>query len=46
MRAHLGDQLVVDSPATDAARCDGEFVGPHQEGGTPPDEGARRTRMK
>ncbi|MET8560196.1 pyridoxamine 5'-phosphate oxidase family protein [Streptomyces flaveolus] len=36
MRAHLGDQLVVESPATGAARRDGEIVGLHHEDGTPP----------
>ncbi|MFJ3235295.1 pyridoxamine 5'-phosphate oxidase family protein [Streptomyces sp. NPDC086787] len=36
MRAHLGDQLVVDSPATGAARRDGEIVGLRHEDGTPP----------
>ncbi|MES4891612.1 DUF1918 domain-containing protein [Streptomyces sp. NPDC096012] len=38
MRAHLGDQLVVESPATGAARRDGEIVGLHHEDGTPPYE--------
>ncbi|WP_127361146.1 DUF1918 domain-containing protein [Actinacidiphila soli] len=36
MRAHLGDQLVVESPATGANRRDGEIVGLHHEDGTPP----------
>lgn len=36
MRAHLGDQLVVESQATGAARRDGEIVGLHREDGTPP----------
>lgn len=36
MRAHLGDQLVVESPATGAPRRDGEIVGLHREDGTPP----------
>lgn len=36
MRAHLGDQLVVESPATGAASRDGEIVGLHHEDGTPP----------
>jgi len=36
MRAHLGDQLVVESPATGIARRDGEIVGLHHEDGTPP----------
>ncbi|GGN48535.1 DNA-binding protein [Streptomyces albiflavescens] len=36
MRAHLGDQLVVESPATGGARRDGEIVGLHHEDGTPP----------
>ncbi|MFI5771499.1 pyridoxamine 5'-phosphate oxidase family protein [Streptomyces sp. NPDC051658] len=36
MRAHLGDQLVVESPATGAGRRDGEIVGLHHEDGTPP----------
>ncbi|KOV49921.1 XRE family transcriptional regulator [Streptomyces sp. AS58] len=36
MRAHLGDQLVIESPATSAARRDGEIVGLHHEDGTPP----------
>ncbi|MGW0607700.1 DUF1918 domain-containing protein [Streptomyces sp. NPDC002640] len=36
MRAHLGDQLVVDSPATGATRRDGEIIGLHHEDGTPP----------
>ncbi|GGV58605.1 DNA-binding protein [Streptomyces griseoloalbus] len=36
MRARLGDQLVVESPATGATRRDGEIVGLHHEDGTPP----------
>ncbi|MET8743490.1 pyridoxamine 5'-phosphate oxidase family protein [Streptomyces sp. NPDC004728] len=36
MRAHLGDQLVIESPTTGAARRDGEIVGLHHEDGTPP----------
>ncbi|MFJ3718484.1 pyridoxamine 5'-phosphate oxidase family protein [Streptomyces sp. NPDC090057] len=36
MRAHLGDQLVVESPATGVARRDGEIVGLHHDDGTPP----------
>jgi transcriptional regulator with XRE-family HTH domain len=36
MRAHLGDHLVVESPATGATRRDGEIVGLHREDGTPP----------
>ncbi|MFJ3639463.1 pyridoxamine 5'-phosphate oxidase family protein [Streptomyces sp. NPDC090108] len=36
MRAHLGDQLVIESPTTGAARRDGEIVGIHHEDGTPP----------
>ncbi|MFG3292933.1 pyridoxamine 5'-phosphate oxidase family protein [Streptomyces sp. NPDC048179] len=36
MRAHLGDQLVIESPATGTARRDGEIVGLHHEDGTPP----------
>ncbi|WP_030736943.1 DUF1918 domain-containing protein [Streptomyces sp. NRRL S-31] len=36
MRAHLGDQLVVEAPATGTARRDGEIVGLHHEDGTPP----------
>ncbi|MEU9544804.1 DUF1918 domain-containing protein [Streptomyces mirabilis] len=35
MRAHLGDQLVIEGPTTDAARRDGEIVGLHHEDGTP-----------
>ncbi|WP_153541684.1 DUF1918 domain-containing protein [Streptomyces sp. RB17] len=38
MRAHLGDQLIVESPATGATRRDGEIVGLHHEDGTPPYE--------
>ncbi|MFI9151644.1 pyridoxamine 5'-phosphate oxidase family protein [Streptomyces sp. NPDC053367] len=36
MRAHLGDQLVIESPATGATRRDGEIVGLHHDDGTPP----------
>ncbi|MEU0647688.1 DUF1918 domain-containing protein [Streptomyces umbrinus] len=36
MRAQLGDQLVVESPATSAPRRDGEIVGLHHADGTPP----------
>lgn len=36
MRAHLGDQLVVESPNTGATRRDGEIVGLHHTDGTPP----------
>lgn len=36
MRAHLGDQLVVESPSTGATRRDGEIVGLHHDDGTPP----------
>ncbi|MGW7793909.1 DUF1918 domain-containing protein, partial [Streptomyces tricolor] len=36
MRAHLGDQLVIASPATSVPRRDGEIVGLHHEDGTPP----------
>ncbi|MEU2716620.1 pyridoxamine 5'-phosphate oxidase family protein [Streptomyces sp. NPDC007205] len=36
MRAHLGDQLVIERPATGGARRDGEIVGLHHEDGTPP----------
>lgn len=36
MRAHIGDQLVVESPATGATRRDGEIVGVHHDDGTPP----------
>ncbi|KOU36264.1 pyridoxamine 5'-phosphate oxidase family protein [Streptomyces sp. WM6378] len=36
MRAQLGDQLVVESPATGATRRDGEIVGLHHSDGTPP----------
>ncbi|MCC5477769.1 pyridoxamine 5'-phosphate oxidase family protein [Streptomyces barringtoniae] len=36
MRAHLGDQLIVESPATGATRRDGEIVGLHHADGTPP----------
>jgi nitroimidazol reductase NimA-like FMN-containing flavoprotein (pyridoxamine 5'-phosphate oxidase superfamily) len=38
MRAHLGDQLVIESTTTDAARRDGEIVGLHHADGTPPYE--------
>ncbi|MGW2702809.1 pyridoxamine 5'-phosphate oxidase family protein [Streptomyces sp. NPDC001340] len=36
MRAHLGDQLVIESPAAGATGRDGEIVGLHHEDGTPP----------
>ncbi|MFJ1730567.1 DUF1918 domain-containing protein [Streptomyces sp. NPDC088254] len=36
MRAHLGDRLVIDSPATGAIGRDGEIVGLRHEDGTPP----------
>ncbi|MEW1871667.1 pyridoxamine 5'-phosphate oxidase family protein [Streptomyces caelestis] len=36
MRAHLGDHLVIGSPATGSARRDGEIVGLHHQDGTPP----------
>ncbi|GAU69268.1 DNA-binding protein [Streptomyces sp. NBRC 110611] len=36
MRAHIGDQLVVESPATGATRRDGEIIGIHHDDGTPP----------
>ncbi|WP_190199898.1 DUF1918 domain-containing protein [Streptomyces djakartensis] len=36
MHAHLGDQLVIDSPTTGAARRDGEIIGLHHPDGTPP----------
>ncbi|WP_445281938.1 pyridoxamine 5'-phosphate oxidase family protein [Streptomyces sp. DSM 118148] len=36
MRAHLGDQLVIESTATGGARRDGEIVGLHHDDGTPP----------
>ncbi|WP_438297027.1 pyridoxamine 5'-phosphate oxidase family protein [Streptomyces sp. HUAS TT7] len=36
MRAQLGDQLVVERPATGATRRDGEIVGLHHSDGTPP----------
>ncbi|WP_367325757.1 pyridoxamine 5'-phosphate oxidase family protein [Streptomyces sp. HUAS ZL42] len=36
MRAQLGDQIVVKSPATGTTRRDGEIVGLHHEDGTPP----------
>ncbi|MFD5192803.1 DUF1918 domain-containing protein [Streptomyces sp. NPDC058357] len=36
MRAHLGDRLVVGSPATGADTRDGEIVGLHHADGTPP----------
>jgi nitroimidazol reductase NimA-like FMN-containing flavoprotein (pyridoxamine 5'-phosphate oxidase superfamily)/DNA-binding XRE family transcriptional regulator len=36
MRAHLGDQLVIESPTTGVARRDGEIVGLRHEDGTPP----------
>ncbi|MFD8325527.1 DUF1918 domain-containing protein [Streptomyces lydicus] len=36
MKAHLGDQLVVESPATGAMRRDGEIIGLHHADGSPP----------
>ncbi|WP_373689174.1 DUF1918 domain-containing protein [Streptomyces sp. Rer75] len=36
MRAHVGDQLIIESPTTGAARRDGEIVGLHHDDGTPP----------
>ncbi|MEU5591830.1 pyridoxamine 5'-phosphate oxidase family protein [Streptomyces sp. NPDC020298] len=36
MRAHLGDQIVIESPATGATRRDGEIIGLHHDDGTPP----------
>ncbi|MET8572894.1 pyridoxamine 5'-phosphate oxidase family protein [Streptomyces sp. NPDC004783] len=36
MRAHLGDQLVIESQKAGATRRDGEIVGLHHEDGTPP----------
>ncbi|MFD9122608.1 pyridoxamine 5'-phosphate oxidase family protein [Streptomyces bottropensis] len=36
MRAQLGDQLVVESPATGVTRRDGEIVGLRHADGTPP----------
>jgi nitroimidazol reductase NimA-like FMN-containing flavoprotein (pyridoxamine 5'-phosphate oxidase superfamily) len=36
MQAHLGDQLVIESPTTGATRRDGEIVGLHHTDGTPP----------
>ncbi|MGX1372666.1 nitroimidazol reductase NimA-like FMN-containing flavoprotein (pyridoxamine 5'-phosphate oxidase superfamily) [Streptomyces canus] len=36
MRAHLGDQLVIESTKSDATRRDGEIVGLHHADGTPP----------
>ncbi|MFC5801675.1 pyridoxamine 5'-phosphate oxidase family protein [Streptomyces formicae] len=36
MRAHLGDQLVIESQRTGATRRDGEIVGLHHADGTPP----------
>ncbi|MFF4569708.1 pyridoxamine 5'-phosphate oxidase family protein [Streptomyces sp. NPDC001410] len=36
MRAHLGDQLVIESPTTGGAKRDGEIVGLHHADGTPP----------
>ncbi|MFF3582530.1 DUF1918 domain-containing protein [Streptomyces mirabilis] len=46
MRAHLGDQLVIEGPTTGAARRDGEIVGLHHEDGTPPTTCAGRTRTR
>ncbi|AJT69679.2 hypothetical protein T261_8082 [Streptomyces lydicus] len=36
MKAHIGDQLVVESPTTGATRRDGEIIGLHHEDGSPP----------
>ncbi|MCN9241193.1 DUF1918 domain-containing protein [Streptomyces sp. RY43-2] len=36
MRAHLGDHLVIESPATGTTQRDGEIVGLHHDDGTPP----------
>ncbi|MYU16126.1 DUF1918 domain-containing protein [Streptomyces sp. SID8361] len=36
MRAHVGDQLIVESPTTGATKRDGEIVGLHHDDGTPP----------
>ncbi|GAB2909360.1 pyridoxamine 5'-phosphate oxidase family protein [Streptomyces heilongjiangensis] len=36
MRAHLGDHLVIASPATGVTRRDGEIVALHHDDGTPP----------
>jgi nitroimidazol reductase NimA-like FMN-containing flavoprotein (pyridoxamine 5'-phosphate oxidase superfamily) len=36
MRAHLGDQLVIESTKSGATRRDGEIVGLHHTDGTPP----------
>ncbi|GAB2776708.1 pyridoxamine 5'-phosphate oxidase family protein [Streptomyces chlorus] len=36
MRAHLGDQLVIESAATGVTRRDGEIIGLHHKDGTPP----------
>ncbi|MFF1503857.1 DUF1918 domain-containing protein [Streptomyces sp. NPDC058316] len=39
MRAHPGDQLVVESPATGTSRHDGRIVGLPHEDGRPPHGG-------
>ncbi|MER6290761.1 DUF1918 domain-containing protein [Streptomyces sviceus] len=36
MRAHLGDQLVIERATTGAAKRDGVIIGLHHEDGTPP----------
>ncbi|MEU8652460.1 pyridoxamine 5'-phosphate oxidase family protein [Streptomyces sp. NPDC048737] len=36
MHAHVGDRLIVESPATGVVRRDGEIVGLHHQDGTPP----------
>ncbi|MFM9632663.1 MULTISPECIES: pyridoxamine 5'-phosphate oxidase family protein [Streptomyces] len=36
MRAHVGDRLIVGSPAAGAVRRDGEIIGLHHQDGTPP----------
>ncbi|MGW5446039.1 Acg family FMN-binding oxidoreductase [Streptomyces asiaticus] len=38
MRAHVGDQLIVESPTTGVTKRDGEIVGLHHDDGTPPYE--------
>ncbi|WP_101257862.1 DUF1918 domain-containing protein [Streptomyces barkulensis] len=36
MHAELGDELIIESPATGVARRDGEIIGLHHDDGTPP----------
>ncbi|MBN3929605.1 DUF1918 domain-containing protein [Streptomyces verrucosisporus] len=36
MHAELGDELIIESPATGVARRDGEIIGLHHSDGTPP----------